>query len=214
MNGLVEFMSSDATERYAYRNGSKEFTEQLNTLKARFNIVGEDTWFSISTPQYNPIHDDFVVSVVFQAKPAYLSHIDTAAIGRKYFLNKGWVYDKIYTFLHPNQNTLPCPDGATPMFDGKLINVFGQPGNKDLTRYVCLYFMHKDHAAVEAWSGQQLSQGKYSTFYASTFDTEDDNKLLRMKTYCYDEQGGFSDWDVIYMQHCKRHNVFDQLVLP
>lgn len=211
MSGLVEVMDSDNEQRLAYQNGSPEFMDELAKLKAQFKIFGEDTWWSISTAQYNPIYNDNVVSVVFGAKPAYLAHLDTAAIGRKYFLNNGWVYDKVYTFVHPHQNVLPCPDGATALFDGKLINVFGQPGDKDLTRYVCLYFMHKDHVAVEAWSNQQLPQGKYSTFYAATFDTEDSNKLLRLKTYCYDEQGQYSDWDVIWFHHCKQHKVFDEI---
>lgn len=212
MTKPVEFMLSDEEGRVAFEKGTEKFQQQLDELKKQFNIVDEASWFSVSTPQFNPIYNDEVVSVVFWAKPAYLASIDTAAIGRKYFLQHGWVYDKVYTFIPPKTNELPCPDGATPMFLGYLINVYGQPGDSDLSRYKCLYFMHNDHKAVEAWANQSLPEGKYSTFYSATFDTADNNRLMRMKTYCYDEQGGFSDWDVIYFQHCKKAEKLDDLL--
>lgn len=209
----IEFMVSEDDSRLAFANGTPAFKQQVVELKKRFKLVNEAGWMSVSTPQYNPIYDDNVVSVVFQAKPAYLDNMRTAAIGRKYFMKKGWVYDKIYTFIAPGTNTLSIPEGALPMFVGKLINVYGQPGDEDLTRYRCIYFMHKDHAAVEAWAGKTLPQGEYSTFYAATFDVKAGKTLLRVKTYCYDEQGGFSDWDVIYYQHCKLHGVVDELLV-
>lgn len=28
-----------------------------------------------------------------------------------------------------------------------------------------------------------------------------------MKTYLYEEQGGFSDWDVVYLQECKKRGL-------
>jgi hypothetical protein len=99
---------------------------------------------------------------------------------------------------------LSYPDGGTPMFIGSLVNVFGQPGDADLTRYKCLYFMHPEHEVVQQWAGEVLVKGSYSTFYAATFDTEDGNKLIRMKSYAYSDQGAFSDWDVVYIAHSKR----------
>lgn len=209
---MIEQMLCDGEERLAYRAGTPEFDAQVEVLRSRFGPINPQSWYSVSTAQHNAIYDDDIVSVVFAANPTYLDRDDLGATGRKYFVNKGWVYDKVYLFLHPEACPLPLPAGGRGMWLGKLVNVYGQPGDADLTRYQCLYFMCPDHASVEAWSGQSLPQGQYSTFYAATFDTEDGNRLLRMKTYCYQEQGElFSDWDVTYFQHCKKRDLLDAI---
>lgn len=200
----IEHMLSGGEERFAYQNGSEEFAQAVANLKAKFGAIDESGWYSVSTPQYNPLYNDDVVSAIIRSKPAYLDSYQPASVGRKFFMNRGWVYDKVYTFVGPNEQPLPCPEGGIPMFVGYLVNVYGQPGDADFTHFKCLYFMHKDHAQVERWAGQGLPQGRYSTFYAATFDTAKENRLLRMKTYCYDDQGGFSDWDVKWMQEAKR----------
>lgn len=209
---MIEQMLCDGEERRAYRSGTQQFDEQVKAVAARFGEVNPATWYSVSSAQHNAIYGDDIVSVVFSANPPYLDNLDLGASGRKYFMNKGWVYDKVYLFLHPHGCPLPLPDAGTGMYIGKLVNIYGQPGDEDLTRYQCLYFMHPDHAAVEAWAGQSLPRGKYSTFYAATFDTKDGNRLLRMKTYVYDEQGDlFSDWDVVWMRDCKKRGVWGQV---
>lgn len=208
---MIEQMTCEGEERRAFCFGTPEFDAQVEALRAKFGHINPNSWHSVSTPQCNAIYGDDIVSVVFFAKPAYLDVLNPAAVGRKFFMNKGWVYDKVYTFLPPPDCPLPLPPDGRGMYIGKLVNVYGQPGDEDLTRYQCLYFMHNDHAAVEAWAGQSLPQGKYSTFYAATFDTEDGNKLLRMKTYVYHEQGSFSDWDVVYFEHCKQGGLLDAI---
>lgn len=209
---MIEQMLCDGQERLAYRAGTPEFDAQVEFLRSKFGRINPVSWYSVSSAQHNAIYGDDIVSVVFAANPPYLDHLDLGASGRKYFVNKGWVYDKVYLYLQPDNCPLPLPQGGRGMYIGKLINVYGQPGDEDLTRYQCLYFMHSDHAAVEAWAGQSLPQGKYSTFYAATFDTEDGNKLLRMKTYVYDEQGDlFSDWDVVYLRTCKKRGLLDAI---
>ena len=209
---MIEQMLCDGEERLAYRAGAPEFDAQVQVLEAKFGKINPGTWYSVSSAQFNAIYDDDIVSVVFAANPPYLDHLDLGASGRKFFMNKGWVYDKVYVFQRPEECPLPLPPGGRGMYIGKLLNVYGQPGSEDLTRYQCLYFMHGDHAAVEAWAGQSLPQGAYSTFYAATFDTQDGNKLLRMKTYVYDEQGDlFSDWDVVWFRDCKRRGLLDAI---
>lgn len=208
---VVEHMMCDDADRFAFQRGTAEFNMAVAQLVNQFGDIDASGWFSVSTPQYNSIYDDDIVSAVIQVRPAYLEHLTPAAVGRKFFLRKGWVYDKVYSFTTSDQCSLPRPTGALPMFIGELVNVYGQPGDDDLTRYKCLYFMHQDHAAVEAWGGQSLPQGAYSTFYAATFDTLDGNRMLRLKTYCYSDQGGFSDWDVTYLQECKKRGVLDAI---
>ena len=200
----IEEMLCEGETRLAYERGTPEFVAAVAQLETKFGGVDTNGWRSISTPQFNSIYDDQIISVVFRAIPFYLDRFKPAAAGRKYFWNKGWVYDKVYVMTKEEDCQLDYPAGGTPMFIGYLLNVYGQPGDEDLTRYKCLYFMHLDHEAVEQWAGQTLLKGEYSTFYAATFDTEDGNKLVRMKSYAYGDQGSFSDWDVIYLAHRKR----------
>ena len=206
---VVEHMMSDGEDRFAFPHGSADFDAAVQALSDRFGPVDGSVWYSVSTPQYNAIYKDDIVSAVFRAKPAYLDSFSPIAVGRKFFLRNGWVYDKIYAFTSPSRCPLPKPPRAWAMGIGKLVNVYGQPGDEDLSRYQRLYFSHPDHSAVEEWAGHALPQGAYSTFYSATFDTGNGNTLLRMKTYCYEEQGGFSDWDVKWMSEAKARGVFE-----
>lgn len=209
MKHIEQMTSADGKDRFAFGNGTPEFDIRVAALKAQFGEFDPSGWYSVSTPQYNSIYKDDIVSAVIRAKPAYLDELDPTAVGRKFFLKHGWVYDKVYNFTTPQTCTLPHPQGALPMFVGKLVNVFGQPGDTDLSRYQCLYFMHKNHDKVEQWAGRSLPKGAYSTFYAATFDTANANLLMRMKDYRYDEQGGFSDWDTVWLQEAKRQGVLE-----
>lgn len=200
----IEEMLCDGETRFAYERGTSEFDQNVAKLEAQFGKVDTNGWRSVSTAQNNGLYEDNVVSVVFRAIPFYLDSYKPAAAGRKYFLDKSWVYDKVYILIRGGEYQFGYPEGTTPMFVGFLVNVFGQPGDDDLTRFKCVYFTNPDHEAVELWAGQSLVKGQYSTFYAATFDTLDGNKLVRMKSYAYEDQGVFSDWDVIYLAHNKR----------
>lgn len=200
----IEEMLSEGETRFAFERDTPQFNEAVAKLESQFGKVDTNGWRSVSTPQRNSIYQDDVVSVVFRSIPFYLDSYKPSAAGRKYFLGHGWVYDKVYVMLKDGQCDLPLPEGTKPMFVGFLVNVYGQPGDANLTHLKCIYFMHPDHEAVEQWAGESLVKGNYSTFYAATFDTADGNKLLRMKSYAYEDQGAFSDWDVVYIAHCKR----------
>jgi len=199
-----EVMTDGNSTRYAYANGTAQFNAMVEHLRAQFSVVGDpQMWNSVSSAQRNEIFDDEVVSAFFVTAPTYLTEIGAVSASRKFFLSKGWVYDKAYFFQPPGSSPLPMPDGAKAFGIGKLISVYGQPGEDDLSQYQCLYFMHTDHAAVEAWAGRSLPQGKYSTFYGATFDTTPDVRLMRVKTYTYDQQTAYSDWDVAWLTLCK-----------
>ena len=209
MNHVEQMRSSDGKDRFAYQNGSSEFGKIVAKLSEQFGQADVGGWFSVSTPQYNSIYDDDIVSVIFQIRPTYLDALDPVVMGRKFFLRRRWVYDKVYLFTSEKDCNLPRPIDSQPIGVGKLVSVYGQPGDVNLSRYQCLYFMHKDHAQVEQWAKRSLPQGRYSTFYAATFDTADNNKLLRMKSYLYDEQSALSDWDVVWSMEAKKRGVLD-----
>ena len=58
-----------------------------------------------------------------------------------------------------------------------------------------------DEAEIEAAFGLPERRGKYETYYGATIKN---GQPVRVKQYLYDEQGGFSDWDVIWMMHAKK----------
>jgi len=207
----VEIMSaSDGDDRTHYLPGTPEFGSVVASVTAKFGQVYPEDWHSVSSPQWNSIYNDHIVSVIFLNRPTYFGDAMLLAVGRKYFMDKGWVYDKIYPFVTKDNCPIPYPSGGSPLALGYMVNVYGQPGDADLTRYKDVYFMHPDHAAVEQWAGMSLPKGKYATFYAATFDTlAGANKLLRMKTYVYDDQTPYSDWDVSWLRMAKHLGVVD-----
>jgi hypothetical protein len=195
---VIEEMYADGIRREAFDHGSDEFASAVSNIEQQFGPQPSSMWKSISTPHYNSIYDDQIVSTVNMIRPTYLDDLKPFATGRKFFLNKGWVYDKVYLFTHVGDCTLPRPQGSNPLCIGGLLNIYGQPGDEDLTQYKCLYFSCADHSAVEEWASKSLPQGAYQTFYSATFDTADDNRVLRMKSYVYSEPGPFTDWNVVW----------------
>jgi hypothetical protein len=195
---IEEMYSDDAEKRIAYHRGTEEFNNIVANLESSFGAQPHDLWRSVSTAQYNSIYEDRVVSVINLVRPSYLKDSNLITTGRKFFMGNAWVYDKVYTLTTPSTCTLPYPDGAVPLGLGKLVNVYGQAGDSELTAYKCLYFKCDNHNAVELWSGTKLEQGLYNTFYSATFDTSKDNARLRMKSYCYGSKGPFTNWDDIW----------------
>lgn len=194
---IEEMFAADGERRVAYQRGTDEFTNAVTDLETAFGLQPHQLWKSISTAQYNSIYNDRVVSVINLVRPPYLRDPNLITTGRKFFIGNSWVYDKVYTLTTSSKCTLPYPDGAVPLGLGKLVNVYGQPGDSELTAYKCLYFKCDDHNAVELWSDTKLEQGSYNTFYSATFDTSNGNTRLRMKSYCYDSKGPFTNWDEV-----------------
>ena len=198
MDIIEKMYSKDGETRSAFARDSLEFSERVEGIVSQFGEQPSDTWKSISTPQWNNIYQDEVVSVVNRMIPLYLKELSPSATGRKFFLGSGRVYDKIYIMTDEATCSLPRPNGSIPLFIGSLVNVFGQPGTEDLSRYKCLYFKCDNHSTVEEWAGETLKEGLYQTFYSATFDDENQNNRLRIKSYAYDTVGPFTDWDKIH----------------
>lgn len=204
---IEEMYSEDGETRVAFDRLSPEFAAAVAQLEAQFGPQPAHMWKSISSPQHNSIYDDLIVSTVNLMRPPYLDDLKPCAVGRKFFLNKGWIYDKVYLFTHVGDCTLPRPQAANPLFIGELLNIYGQPGDESLADYKCLYFSCADHSAVEEWAGKPLPQGAYQTFYSATFDTANGNNRLRMKTYTYETKGAFTDWEFIWNRYAAGRGV-------
>lgn len=191
---IAETMYSDGSTRTAYLPGSEGFNNIVNKINEIFGQQDTSCWVSATTEQTNNIVEDEVVSVMLKHGLPYLDHIKTVALGRKFFITKKEIYDKVYLLIpSPYTCRFNLPENSNVISEGYLINIFGQPGDEDLSRYRCIYFSCSDHSAVEQWYGSTLPKGLYSTYYAATFDNITKERL-RVKTYCYDEKSIYSDW--------------------
>ena len=198
---MIELTISDGSSRTHYPAGSEEFTQHASIVTDAFAGANPASWMSVSTAQYNPLYDDEIVSVIFRVKPAYTLQFDREpfVVGRKFFMNNRWIYDKYYQFTSAAECDLPYPLSATPLAIGTMELVYAQAGEQDLSAYQCLYFVCDDHGAVETWCGETLQQGTYSTHYAATFKN---GERVRMKTYCYDSADSpYSDWITPWRDH-------------
>jgi len=197
---MTERMIEDGVERVFWHNGTSEFEELATKLKQNFEHVRPENWRAVSSPSYNKLYEDFICSVAFLARPGYVNNLaeEPVIVARKFFMNKRWVYDKLYFWIRDSECTLPRPLNSNALGIGKLQNVYGQPGDADFSEYQCLYFTCPDHSAVEEWVGEPLPQGQYSTHYAATFKG---GTRVRVKTYCYDsEDSPFEAWEVFWLQ--------------
>jgi hypothetical protein len=191
-----ETMFCDEESRDLFTFGSGSFFKELANLCAVFGDLDPGMWSAISTPQRNEMLGDRIVSVYFKATPPHLASQHLVGLtGRKFFLDKKWIYDKVYSFIAEGACKYPIPEGSFALAEGSLVLVYGQPGTEDLSHFVDVYFCHPDHKAVEAWAGKSLPEGAYSTYYAATFDTRT-GCVGRIKAYTYSDQNTFSDWEV------------------
>jgi len=201
---MIEKMICDGETRIAYEKSDSEFSNLLAVIENTFGEQQTNLWLSISNPHYNPVFDDSTIAVKFHTKPAYAVSLENEPqhVGRKFALNKQWVYDKFYYITSRELCELPYPNSAYPLAIGIYENIYGQPGDSDLSAYKCLYFSCNDHNEVENWCGETLPQGEISTYYAATFLN---NECIRVKTYCYDDENELlSAWEVIWLQHAKK----------
>jgi hypothetical protein len=194
MGAIERMYSKDGDLRSHFPKGTLEFEEKVAEIEEQFGDQPANDWASISSPQWNSIYQDDIVSTIVNRNiPWYLRQEGIFAAGRKFFLRNSWVYDKIYLITTQEDCSLPRPVNATPLAIGYLVSVYGQPGEDDLSRYKCLYFACDNHSEVEEWAGEVLPKGGYKTFYAATFDEDADFTRLRMKSYVYDSPGIYSD---------------------
>ena len=199
---IISNMESPEGIRTDYKFGSKDFIQAVAELKNTFPKLDEKNWYSISSPIFNKVFDDSVVTVVSKVHSPYLDHLDPILVTRKYLLNKQHIYEKVYTLLTNKTNTIQLPTGSNAIAKGTVVNVAGQPGDDIFTHYVDIYFSCKDHRLVETLAGTTLKVGKYSNYYCVTYDTRTNN-LVKVKNYWYDEQNGLSDWDEYWVVQCK-----------
>lgn len=178
--------------------------EDSSALVAKaFPWFHQEDYYSISTPAYHEVLGERVVTCCLPIAATDALAGPSYALGnRKFCLDTKTSFLRLYK-LFEGEKPAWLPPSAKVLFVGENHAEYGRPYNDKADRFTDLYFS-ANPAEAEAHFGLPERRGKYETFYGATVV---DGKPVRVKQYVYDEQGGFSDWDVIWLSHAKRRGL-------
>ena len=207
MDTMIERMIVSGAERRYFHVGTPEFDSASEMVTRQFPLAQPETWGAVSTPIYNPIYEEQIVSAIFATRPGYTTLMDyePMCVSRKFFMTTGRIYDKHYRWVNASTCDLDYPENAHPLAVACLEAVWGHPGVEDLSAIRDVYFICTDHKAVENWAGESLPQGTELTHYGATsFDGE----RRRVKAYCYDDANSpFAAWEAQWLAYANRHGL-------
>jgi hypothetical protein len=175
--------------------------ETIAKVKSLFPWFRQEDYFSMSLPAQHEVLDEPVVTCCLpsQATEAITGNQLFALSARKFCLNSKTSFFRVYR-VFDGQKPDFLPQSAKALFVGENHEEFQRPFNPKVQSFYDLYFSGNPED-VEAFFGLPVNRGKYETYYGVTVV---DGKVGRVKQYTFDDQGGFSDWDVIWMAHAKR----------
>ncbi|CAB5220296.1 hypothetical protein UFOVP236_21 [uncultured Caudovirales phage] len=159
-------------------------------------VFGAQNWagyISIGNPVFNPVMNTRIVTVVCGVIPPYLYEIGARAAERKFHLDTGFMYDKMYTFA-PSASELPAlPTSARAIAIGFNHRLAGFGGDPTVEEVWDVYFA-ADPDECETFFQLPRQRGAYATFYGATY-MHQTKEIVRVKTYTYETQHGHGDWD-------------------
>ena len=183
-------------ERDFYSIGSVP-EEIINTLKSDFPSEGIDDFLWMSSPSYNSVLKENVITAFHKSnvdglknesemqryKEGVISHV------HKFFMETKRVGTRVYYIATEKYSCVP---------DWCEVLAIGKDFEKDQTTpmdlgYINLYFKG-DPERVEAEFGLTKRRGKEATFYGITASNTT-GEVLRVKQYCYDYRTIFSGWE-------------------
>lgn len=190
---VLEVMSSGAEQRNLYAIKSEEAKQQMAVVEQLFGPQNWARYISISNPVFNPVLNTRVVTCVCGVIPAYLYDVGARAAERKFHLDTGFQYDKMYTFA-PALDELPAlPEGAQPIAIGFNHRIAGLGGDPAVEQVWDVYFI-ADPATTEAFYSLEEKRGEYATMYGVTY-MRDTKEIVRVKVYTYDSEQSHYDWE-------------------
>ena len=193
------YYSGDNTRQMS-NTGANLASESVSLLVKVFPWFREADYYSISTPAFHEVLGENVITCCLPllatdalAGPGY-------ALGnRKFCMDTHTSFLRLYR-LFDGEKPGWLPPSARVLFIGENRAEYGRAYNDKADTFHDIYFAG-DEAEIEAAFGLPERRGKYETYYGATVK---DGQPVRVKQYLYDEQGGFSDWDVIWMMHAKK----------
>ena len=169
-------------------------------LASAFPWFRQGEYYSVSTPAYHEVLGEPVITCCLPLASTDALVGQGYALGaRKFCVNSKTSFLRLYKLFTEDPPTW-LPKSAKVLFSGDNHREYGRPYNELCDGFTDIYFSGNP-ADVEAHFNLPERRGAYETFYGATIK---DGKPSRVKQYIYDEQGGFSDWDVIWLMHEKR----------
>lgn len=176
-----------------YKIDAAEAVAIRAAVEERFGPQNWAQFIAIGSPAFNPVMQQTVVSVVYGVIPNYLYDIGAKVAERKFHMESGCMYDKMYTFS-PDPSELPAlPPTATPVCIGFNHRISGQGGDAAVENFWDVYF-GADTADCQAFFGLPSLVGAFTTLYGVTY-RHDTKEVLRVKTYTYDRPVDNANWE-------------------
>ena len=149
---------------------------------------------SVSTPAFHDVLVEPVVTCVLPLQQAqFLVGEGYASVSRKFGMRSLTSHLRGYR-LYDGDQPAWAPPSARMLYYGVNMAEFGRPAPAVVDTFEDFYFSGNPDE-VEAFFGLPRRRGAYETFYSVTLV---DGAIVRCKQYVYDEQTGYSDWDVLY----------------
>jgi hypothetical protein len=175
-------------------------------LKEKFPWVKQEQYFSISDPAMHEVLNEPVMTACLPyPQCTILAGEGVSLAARKFCMESVTSFLRVYTLVKEDR-PMWLPEGANLLFVGENRQEFGRPFNPLASTFKDYYFGGNPEL-IESHFNLPARRGTYDTWYGATVK---DNQVLRVKQYCYDEQGIFSDWDVAFIALCKRDRPQDQ----
>lgn len=197
---MSETYYSGENTRQMYGMGAAEGIASSNILKAQFPHYRDSDYFSISTPAFHEVLNEQVITCCLPwAVTETIMGPDYTLLNRKFCLGSSTSFIRAYK-VFADQKPAWLPASAKVLFVGENHAEFNRPYPPLADTFQDIY-LSGDPAEMEAAFGLPERRGTYETYYGITVVN---GQPTRVKQYCYDSQGGFSDWDVVWLMNCKR----------
>jgi hypothetical protein len=186
-------MSSGSETRVLYAIKSDEAKAIMAQVEAVFGPQNWASYISIGNPAYNPVLKTSIITAVCGVAPGYVYSLGGTSAERKFHMDTGFMYDKIYTFA-PGAEDLPAlPSSAKAIAIGSNHCIAGMGGDPTVEDAWDVYFS-ADPDEAEQFFSLERKRGQFATFYGVTYH-HSTKEVLRVKVYTYDNDIGHWDWD-------------------
>lgn len=193
MSQILEVMTAGSESRTLYAMNSAQAKESMATVESVFGPQNWAGYISIGNATANPVMGSRIVTAVCGVIPPYLYEAGARAAERKFHLDTGFMYDKMYTFAPPASELPSLPSSAKAIAIGFNHRIAGLGGDPAVEQVWDVYFS-ADPDECEQFFGLERRRGQHSTLYGVTY-RHDTKEVVRVKVYTYDNPLGHADWE-------------------
>lgn len=197
-----EYYYSGNIEREMFPMDWEEGQKVFSQVKERFSWAKDTDYFCISSPAVHETLNETVVSCgLLHDQTRFLLGDIPVGSARKFCMDSGTSYIRVYS-MYTGDTPSWLPPSAKVLFRSENVEEYGRPFPQQATKFHDIY-LSADPAEMEGLFNLPERRGKYETYYGVTVVN---GEPKRIKQYLYDDQTGFSDWDVIWFMKKKKAN--------